>query len=328
MTFLNSSDNIMVRYLKLAAVALSKRRQLKPADLIIGSLIQHLSAENLQQFANDEVWLSCIVFSKDRPLQLDALLQSYFKCVKNSNARLVIMYFASTPLFQQGYDILKKKWSLKADFVDESIVGFKPSFLSELGKIKTSHLFFLVDDIVFTRSVDLNDLKTFAFQGAIPSLRLGSHLKFCYTMNLPQPLPTFRRIVSPGKELLLEWDWKSGEFDWGYPFSLDGNIFSTEEIKFLARGLDYRAPNTLERALNGLCRFYDGRKGVCFEKSKLLNIPANKVQTENANHSANSISPIVACEKWLEGNVIDVDRYENIENISAHQSVPLYIVRS
>ena len=194
-------------------------------------------------------------------------------------------------------------------------------------KLITDKIFFLVDDIIFIRSVDFIDLLQFETNLEVPSLRLAPHLSFCYTQSEKQVIPTMKRVgTTDSGEKFYSWKWEEGEFDWAYALSVDGHVFGTSEIVAMTRLIDFSAPNTYESALQWFNDLYSERSGICYEQSRIVNIPFNKVQTENQN-IAGDISSGEMLKYWQDGLEIDIDRYFNIENQSAHQEMELYLTR-
>jgi hypothetical protein len=111
--------------------------------------------------------------------------------------------------------------------------------------------------------------------------------------------------------------------DWNYKMSVDGSIYRTKDVTNLIRTLNYVNPNTFEgyMALNEL----KNPLMMCFEKSVLFNIPANKVQTVNGNHYGN-VSAEYLNNKFLEGYIIDLEPIKGFNNMSAHQEVNLKLI--
>jgi hypothetical protein len=268
----------------------------------------------------------CIVFSKDRALQLHALLSSYFE--KNRfPAPVHVLYYPSTRSHEETYNELIALFRSRPVFFQRQTHGhsFRRDFLRLLGMIKSWSLLFLVDDIVFTEEVNLADLKKFGTEEFVPSLRMGLNLKRCYTMQQNQPLP--RGSSRNGKDGdKVYWKWKEGAYDWGYPLSVDGHLFSTWEIIVMSRLSRFRGPNSLEHSLQRFRRLFRDRKGVCYHKSKIMNLAINKVQRENENISGN-IHPEFLREQWEQGFQMDYRQFYGFKNESAHQEVPIRFIK-
>lgn len=245
--------------------------------------------------------MNIIIFSKDRACQLDLLIRSMKKNWINTNIK--VLYTFSDSLYQKGYEQLITKYP-NISFIKEK------NFRSDLlGLVDTQDKWtvFLVDDIVFKN--------TFSFNNKLPddvlclSLRLHPYLTYCYAANIPmKPI---------GK---TEWNWKGLSGDYGYPMSLDGHIFRTEDIYPLLKTLPYKNPNSLETIL-AVCPI-NRPKMMCLEKSIIINNPCNKVQTNNPNRFGN-ISAEFLNEKYLKGYVIDLDPFQGIEMESCHKELPI-----
>jgi hypothetical protein len=267
--------------------------------------------------------LSIIIFSKDRAIQLHALLASFYELVKGA-AVIKVLYTASSPEHKQAYEKLKSLFAEKAiEFRLET--NFREDLLDTLDHVTTEMLMFLVDDIVFTEPLDLSELTSYKTSCFVPSLRLGEHLSYSYTMRMQQPLPAFRHDVLPDSDLLV-WKWQDGQLDWAYPLSVDGHLFNTREIRTIIRNLDFKAPNSLEESMQLMNPIFTNRYGLANRKSSILNIPNNKVQQENDNH-AGDMSTAFLLKKWEEGYQINFRKLRHFKNESAHQEVDLEFVK-
>lgn len=268
----------------------------------------------------------CIVFSKDRALQLHALLSSYFEKTRFP-APVHVLYYPSTPSHEKAYNELIPLFGAKPVFFTKQTDdhSFRRDFLRLVGMVKSSSLFFLVDDIVFTEDVTLTDLKKFGTEEFVPALRMGLNLKRCYTMQKNQPLP--RWSSGNGKDGdKVYWKWKDGAYDWGYPLSVDGHLFSTWEIIVMSRLSRFRGPNSFEHKIQKFRRLYWNRKGVCYRKSKIMNLAINKVQQEIKNISGN-IPVEFLREQWERGFQMDYRQFYGFWNESAHQEVPIRFIK-
>jgi hypothetical protein len=263
-----------------------------------------------------------IVFSKDRPLQLFALLSSYAELVRDPPL-LHVLYRASNDAYRAAYDeVLRLAPAPLGTVVAER--AFRDDLLALLAGVGAPRVLFLVDDIVVIREVDLAPLLRLDPVRFVGSLRLGEHLRRNYAFDREQHLPRFRR-ASTGHPDLLCWRWKDGELDWGYPLSVDGHLFSTSEMRVLARDVAFAAPNSFEAALQVHLRRFRNRLGVCFRDARIVNVPCTRVQAEIENRSGN-VDPEDLLEVWRSGRRLDHRRLYGIRNESAHQEVDLAFV--
>ncbi|MBW2561814.1 MAG: hypothetical protein JRE40_13300, partial [Deltaproteobacteria bacterium] len=150
-----------------------------------------LYQSRIQYAASPGDWpTECVVFSRDRALQLHALLSS---CMEKVTPQIPfhILYHASTPEHQKAYEEVRELFSHTAiAFVQqESDNSFRSNLISLLQSIRSGKMFFLVDDIVFTEDFDVTDFAQFDTDKFVPTLRMGLNLKRCYTLQEEQPLP-------------------------------------------------------------------------------------------------------------------------------------------
>jgi hypothetical protein len=266
-----------------------------------------------------------IIFSKDRALQLHALLCSYFEKVV-SPAPLQILYCVSTPEHQKAYDEIMKIFSGKCSFTRQSSnVSFKDDLVTLLDSVQARKVFFLVDDILFIEDFDMNDFTKLDMDKTVPSLRMGLNLKRCYTIQVEQPLPELMTGAENNKNIIF-WKWNQGVHSWSYPLSVDGHFFSTQEITAITRLIDFSAPNTYEDQLQKFRRFFVIRLGAGYKKSRIVNIPCNKVQRENKNLYG-SIHQDFLLEQWMKGYQMDYRSLYGFPNISAHQEIPFEFIK-
>lgn len=266
--------------------------------------------------------IESVVFSKDRPLQLAATLGSFLDQAHGAGP-LHVLYAASSPRYERAYEELQSEFT-SSQVSWQREISFRLDLVRLLASVRSSTMFFLVDDVVFIEPVAMAELAKFDPEQSIVSLRLGRNLDRCYMANSRQSLPALASL--DGSVPLLFWKWRDGDWDWGYPLSLDGHFFSTLQIRAMADFTEYSAPNSFEGALQAFSGVFESLDGVCYEKSRLVNIPHNKVQTENRNrfqgHSAEDF-----LRAWEEGYRIDFQSLYGFNNRSAHEDIPLRLVR-
>ncbi len=286
----------------------------KRAEALVRSLAQELARVSDRPTS---LPMAGIVFSKDRPLQLHALLESYRDLVSNP-APLTVLFRASDEGYRAGYAEVAQA-NRDVAFVEED--NFRADLIGLMDRLDARAMFFLVDDIVFTRPVDLVDYGAADLALFVPALRLGPNVRRSYTRDRATPTPQF----TPLGEAKLRWRWSEGINDFGYPLSVDGNLFATDEMAVMVKTVAYRSPNTFEDALQAFMPLYRDREGICYSHSCIVNIPINKVQNDNANRSG-ELEVSWFLEQWRKGLKLDVRRLYGFENISPHQEVELGFV--
>jgi len=269
---------------------------------------------------------ACIVFSKDRALQLHALLGSYFEQVSGPVPARVL-YWASSDAHRQAYEEVQALFAAQpVSFVrQQGPDSFHSDLIRLLESLQVEKILFLVDDIVFTESVDMRDFIRFDPFRFVPTLRMGLNLGRSYTMQQQQSLPAFSSGVIYDKDKVC-WQWQHGELDWGYPLSVDGHLFSLQELTAMAKLIPFHAPNSFEANLQQFSGLFAPRYGICYCKSKIINTPCNKVQSENENICGNFHQDDLL-ERWVGGLQLDYRRLYGFVNESAHQEVEMNFVK-
>jgi hypothetical protein len=246
------------------------------------------------------------IFSRDRSCQLELLLRSTKEYYKEYNTtKINVLYTYSTEFFKAGYDKLIEEYP-EINFLKET--NFKSDLISLINQ-KYKYTIFFVDDQLFKEPFSLEELPSDFDDIACVSLRLHPRLDYCYTMNTHMK-PTYKTI----------WEWKNCLCDYGYVMSLDSHVFLTTEIYSKIFSLHYSNPNSLE----GILACYPINKPcmMCYDKSKTINNPCNKVQTNNPNRHGN-ISEEYLNQEYLNNNIIELDIFRGIDNESCHKDMPI-----
>jgi hypothetical protein len=145
------------------------------------------------------------------------------------------------------------------------------------------------------------------------------HIKYCYTENKDTPPPACFIRTDP-----YIWEWKGLLGDWSYTQSTDFHIFRTKDIIEKCNILNYSNPNSFEGTL-AVQPIYKPWM-ACFEKSKIMNIPANKVQTVNGNRCGTTTAETLNT-MFLNGFHIALTPIRGFHNISAHQDIALTLTQ-
>ena len=261
-----------------------------------------------------------IIFSFNRPMQLHACLESFYEHFKSdAKPTVTVIWKASTEEFQKGYALAAETFTKgeHLDWVEED--NFQVQVRHAVNASTSQFTMFLVDDIIFVNDVSTSD-KQFNFVRSSEhmlalSLRLHGGITQCYATNEPSAIPTFTKGVA--------WIWSQCEGDWGYPMSVDGNVYTTELIKrFLTRGA-FTNPNTFEVMLDTCSKLPGTPPYLCCypEGPKLINIPANRVQDQYKNRFAEGLTPEEMNELYLSGKTIDTAVFAGVKPSTVH--VPL-----
>ncbi len=264
--------------------------------------------------------INFIIFSKNRACQLELLLRSmkiFFEewaLVKTS-----VLYTYTSENFKKGYE---QTMQIHPEFsyVLEQPCNFRNHVISLIDPNIQGTMFF-VDDQVFKNNFCLKSEPVRRLLSnpnlVCLSLRMDPRMDYCYPEKRATPPPVLTES--------FEWFWPGLPGDWGYPHSVDSHLFRTGDILPLVTNLNYSNPNTFEGALAG-CPPYNRPYMVCFEESKIMNIPVNKVQTANGNHCGN-IPAEYLNDQFLAAKRISLANIAYFKNKSPHQELT-YILES
>ena len=265
--------------------------------------------------------INSIVFSKDRAAQLDLLLKSIEKNGKDV-FQIKVIYASSEISFEKGYEKLIDKYP-EVKWMKES-ANFKNDVMSAIENTESEYTCFFTDDDIIYRKVNEEDLTSklkedkdaFCF-----STRLGKNTVKCYTMNADN-------VIKPHHEddKFICWNWQLHYLDFGYPLSVDGHVFRTNEIKKLSKKVSFENPNTYESGLQIFDNF-PKKHMWAYKESVLVNSPSNIVQQvyQNRKGEEHGVSAKELNIAFLSGQEIDYNRidFSNIQGCHQELELPL-----
>ena len=283
---------------------------------------QNYEALNSLQNEEHRKKADLIIFSYHRPLQLYALLESMEKYVKGLQ-NISVIYRSDDEKFTKAYEKVNKRFS-NVNFIMQTHPkkDFQPLLLDTLQR-SNDYIIFAVDDILFKDYVDishclesLEKTKSYFF-----SLRLGDHITYHYMGDYPQPIPHHIML----SDNVMGWHIDAAKGDWYYPTSVDVTIYRKEDILQDFTSFSFHNPNSLE--INWF-EFYKKkhlkkdryRTGLCYTKSKAVNLPFNLVNvSENRNMDIFDVEMLL--QKFNEDYLLDISLVEKMENPSVHIEV-------
>ncbi|MEA3348715.1 MAG: hypothetical protein U9Q39_06615, partial [Pseudomonadota bacterium] len=263
-----------------------------------------------------------IIFSKDRALQLDAGLRSFFRhCQDPDTINIKIIYTCSNDFFAGQYQKLEKEYTT-CSFIKEA--DFKADIMSSLKSAE--YILFLVDDNIFTQEFTLleatqqleSNPEVLAF-----SLRLGYNTRNCYILNTKQPLPNFTDIATN----ISLFNWTVAEGDFGFPLDVSSSIYRVSDLMPLLQRLDFHDPNTLELYLSHHKNIYEkiAPKLACFNNSVTFCNPVNIVNTSCVCRAGErqEYSSLEFAKLFAQGLRIDIEKFTQFIPGGCHQEAEL-----
>lgn len=272
-----------------------------------------------------------IIFSYDRPLQLYALLESIQTYVSGIESTHVI-YRTSNDRFEHAYTAVMQQF-FHVHYIKQNAAihsHFKEITEQAMQNNAPPYVIFAVDDIIVTDYIDLSEGAALLEQANAYGLylRLGANLNHCYTLNRPQPLPTFKHISSD----MISWQFSHGAYDWNYPNTVDMTLYRTADVIHALKNCSYRSPNQLEAAWSSQLQYIKNRCGICYIHSKMVNVPCNRVQhdfTQNLYNVSNDndVDATALLTLFEQGYRINIAPFFKVHNTAAHQEYNFNYIR-
>ena len=240
--------------------------------------------------------VNVVIFSKDRAMQLDALIRS-IEVYAPFLLPVRVVYKASTNDFLRGYQLIGEKgivWFSEPSY-DR---GFDRAFKNAL-RSDSSLLMMLVDDDIFFRPMP--EIKSVE-RGRAYAPRLGKNCTSCYPIDKPQ---------------------KEGEYDFACTMSVDGHVYPAEDIMPWLLSRIFTDPNDIENQL------YDKVFPVLdyAEHSCLVGIPHNRVGVLNTINRQGHGSPVEMNNLFLGGFQINFNAMDFSSVTACHQEIPFVFER-
>lgn len=244
-----------------------------------------------------------IVFSKDRAMQLDALLDSLKANLTGDPhpPQPFVLWTASNRDFRRGYERCFRDHPWAVPVVEHDFRDLYEALLPKDGYV----LHFCDDDVLHHRAnlqhmtfeMD-KDERVLAF-----SLRLGTDTLRCYPHDCFQRLPESMRAF-PSR---LSWTWPGAELDFSYPCSLDGHMLRVSDLRVLLEGQTYSNPNGLEDVLARRAHLLVATRPrmASYPTAALTGVPANIVNDTHPNRCANLYDTAWLNQMYLAGSRID-----------------------
>lgn len=258
--------------------------------------------------------IRCVVFSRDRAMQLDAFLESIETWVPTLYQPLVVFYRATTSEFATAYETLRRARP-HVEWVEEN--SFRDDLLDLLGS-EPLLAFHTDDDVFFGEAPDFTvDEDEVCF-----TLRLGLNTTYSYPLDIHEQLdqPDIRgdRVA---------WGWREqGPGSFSYPLALNGHVFRGAEARDWLARLDYSNPNELESALQALKDEVRPRM-ASFTRSSVVSIPANIVNDTFPNRQSGRFGVADLNSRFLEGVRIDLGGMDFDDVDACHAEIPYVFAR-
>lgn len=263
-----------------------------------------------------------IIFSKDRPLQLDLCIQTLNRNCFGRLPKIDVIYKATSEEYAMAYKTCTDMYfDCDINFIPET--DFQQNFLNSLND--TDFVMLVVDDTIFCRRFDIDKICDAITNSVLLgfSLRLGRNINYCYPYSCHQSQPVFYNITHE----FLKYYWSNCSYDFGYPMEVSSSIYPTKTIKMILEDQKFNNPNELEDA------FYTSKNKFwttlsylgCYNYSVAFSNAINKVQTVNNNRSGSKqkYSKEALLKRFVSNYRANPSKFDGFMPVSPHQEVEI-----
>jgi len=243
-----------------------------------------------------------IIFSRDRPAQLDLLLRSIERHMEPEDTR--ILWIASNDFYRRGFDLLG------VDTPPHGEEGFFEAFKELLGEAPATVTLFCDDDIVY-RPV----------QGDPPALLLSDDriLTVCLYLgrgNVKQAIPDGFPV----------WEWHPlDRHDFGFPCAVDGNTYRPDDVLALMGGDYIPNPTWVEAIMAMRIRMFQETRPLMasFTDQSVVSVPVNRTSHSLGPRAGRRFpqEPDYLNNRFLGGERIDFDALDFAGIDSCHHEI-------
>lgn len=255
--------------------------------------------------------ITTIIFSFDRAMQLELLLNSIVNYDEKKILSLNILFNSSTPEFLLGYNKLIQKyptlnwisetktknhfvppclpfywhnyyWWLKYKHNRWTNSNFKAKVIEIISNSQSKFVMFLTDDSLFFKKIILDS-------EVIQKVK-DNPLNTCFSFRHGGNI--YGGNISKTDDFIK---WRRNDHhshpEWSYPFSVDGHIYDRGVLTKILKKVIFKNPNTLEA--NVACYVNENKlfnNHIANLQSCLLGFELNRVQSISANNNLNIIN--------------------------------------
>lgn len=270
-----------------------------------------------------------IIFSKNRALQLQAILDSFFlNCKDSEEANIVVFYKVEGQTHVLQYQALKGMFK-QVTFIEET--KLVKQLIHEAKKYE--YVLLQVDDTIYTNSFSLSEIKIALEKNknAIGfSLRLGSNTPYCYMKDRNQRIPEFLQV----NDNVVKYQWNKAQFDFAYPLEVSSSVYRTKDVLPIWLNHSHVEMPRIEDTMNkNRNQFVDTFPYLlCYKQSVAFSNPMNGVSIlpkgwTNTVWGDKRFSVDAFTKIFASGYKIDVGKLVGFVSNSCHQEVELTFVK-
>lgn len=253
-----------------------------------------------------------IIFSYDRPLHLYAVIESIKRYMTGINS-ISVIYRASNTRFFNAYDNISKFYK-DVTFIKQSNwpeSDFKSLAIQTIFQTSieaSQYVIFSADDILVNAPIDVSDcIQTLKNTGAYCfALKLGCRTSYCCEKSISARIPHYVQVTDDA----IGWQINEDRGDWTQVNCIEMNLYRKVDLHRALFSIDFK--HTLDLAENWaeetkpFLRSKRERVGICFDHSKIINIPISDNTYNKHLYSSQKL-----LELYENGFKLDISKLEN-----------------
>ena len=248
--------------------------------------------------------LNIVCFSKDRPMQLQAYIESLDKYA-DLQYTLDIIYTVSDEKYEQAYKQLMATYD-DIPFIRETNMQKN---LRDLFNGYGEHVMFGCDDVLFTSKFG-NEYETLMIDENVFGFTMRAGENIIYSHPAQTHFKFHGEVI---EDTFCKWDWRTGQVTFAYPFELNATVYRKQDVlKYfdLVKGVKKWHPNILEGGFYSLRQYFYNRPIMySYKNPKMVVLTINRVQdvAENPVYEEEGYTTEKLLEMFLAGRQIDID---------------------
>ena len=262
--------------------------------------------------------ISIIVFSKGRPLQMHAYLESLLRFSDAKQEMVTVLYCETDKI---RYEKLMQSFPQVKWIKERKFETDLKQIIADAGE----YIMFGCDDVVFTGKFSLKKACEYLHDNALVfgySMRLGENIK-----PVPENLSS--------DETVLEWKWNCSCQHYNYPWELDCTLYRREDVVRMTMEEEnaIKNPNYYEAMItpdNRETRITRPNMASNKQSGCAIVITVNRVQETHQNGFDDSmLTDIYSLDRLYndEGNTLDIEKIASMDNRMIHVGAEYFILR-
>ncbi len=249
-----------------------------------------------------------IIFSKDRPMQLHAYLESLLLFSDCRQENIYVLYKEVPPICYCKVigSFPKVNWLSETDFEQQ---------VRKIVDEAEDTIMFGCDDVLFLDCFSLDEMRNFL---------LENEEVFGFSVRIGKNIGPFPRKIRKHDGDICDWVWKGERTHYGYPWELDCTLYRKEDVQSIIQDMDeFSNPNYLEAIPEeDLERYVHRDRMACYySKNKAAVITVNRVQDTHPNgvyeiRGSDALSLFL--QYHYEGRRIDIEEAAKLRRDTVH----------